>query len=308
MPAMTHEHHHDHGHSHASSSRRVLFLSLLLTIGFAIVEAVAGWFSGSLALVGDAAHMLTDGLSLGFAAFASWLATRAPSRRHSFGLGQVELLAAFVNALFMIAIVVAISTAAVDRLMHPRPVEGETVTIVAVIGLLINLLVAWLLSRSHHNINVRGALLHVLGDLLGSVAALVSGVVITVTGWTPVDPLLSLVIVALILFSSLRLLREGLHLLIGGVPFSTSLVEVGNTMAKIDGVVEVHDLHIWSLSAERMALSAHLVIDDLSHWPQILIAAQHLIDEHFGIDHVTLQPEVRLVSDRVMEITEPESA
>jgi cobalt-zinc-cadmium efflux system protein len=103
-------------------------------------------------------------------------------------------------------------------------------------------------------------------------------------------------------------LREGLHLLIGGVPFSTSLVEVGNTMAKIDGVVEVHDLHIWSLSAERMALSAHLVIDDLSHWPQILIAAQHLIDEHFGIDHVTLQPEVRLVSDRVMEITEPESA
>jgi cobalt-zinc-cadmium efflux system protein len=208
----------------------------------------------------------------------------------------------------MIAIVVAISTAAVDRLMHPRPVEGETVTIVAVIGLLINLLVAWLLSRSRHNINVRGALLHVLGDLLGSVAALVSGVVITVTGWTPVDPLLSLVIVALILFSSLRLLREGLHLLIGGVPFSTSLVEVGNTMAKIDGVVEVHDLHIWSLSAERMALSAHLVIDDLSHWPQILIAAQHLIDEHFGIDHVTLQPEVRLVSDRVMEITEPESA
>lgn len=308
MPAMTHEHHHDHGHSHASSSRRVLFLSLLLTIGFAIVEAVAGWFSGSLALVGDAAHMLTDGLSLGLAAFASWLATRAPSRRHSFGLGQVELLTAFVNALFMIAIVVAISTAAVDRLMHPRPVAGETVTIVAMIGLLINLLVAWLLSRSRHNINVRGALLHVLGDLLGSVAALVSGVVITVTGWTPVDPLLSLVIVALILFSSLRLLREGLHLLIGGVPFSTSLVEVGNTMAKIDGVVEVHDLHIWSLSAERMALSAHLVIDELSHWPRILIAAQHLIDERFGIDHVTLQPEVRLVSDRVMEIKEPESA
>ena len=286
----------------------MLFLSLLLTIGFAIVEAVAGWFSGSLALVGDAAHMLTDGLSLGLAAFASWLATRAPSRRHSFGLGQVELLTAFVNALFMIAIVVAISTAAVDRLMHPRPVAGETVTIVAMIGLLINLLVAWLLSRSRHNINVRGALLHVLGDLLGSVAALVSGVVITVTGWTPVDPLLSLVIVALILFSSLRLLREGLHLLIGGVPFSTSLVEVGNTMAKIDGVVEVHDLHIWSLSAERMALSAHLVIDELSHWPRILIAAQHLIDERFGIDHVTLQPEVRLVSDRVMEIKEPESA
>ncbi|MDX1346151.1 MAG: cation diffusion facilitator family transporter, partial [Sedimenticolaceae bacterium] len=144
MPAMTHEHHHDHAHSHAPSSRRVLFLSLLLTIGFAVVEAVAGWFSGSLALVGDAAHMLTDGLSLGLAAFASWLASRTPSRRHSYGLGQVELLAALLNALFMIVVVVMISTAAVDRLMSPRPVAGETVTLVAMIGLLINLLVAWL--------------------------------------------------------------------------------------------------------------------------------------------------------------------
>ncbi|MEJ2309848.1 MAG: cation diffusion facilitator family transporter [Gammaproteobacteria bacterium] len=300
--AHAHDHHH---HSHAPSSRRVLFLALLLTIGFAGVEAVAGWISGSLALLGDAAHMLTDGLSLGLAAFASWLAARAPSRRHSYGLGQLELLAALVNALFMIAIVVMISTAAVDRFMHPRPVEGETVTLVAVIGLLINLLVAWLLSRSHQNINVRGALLHVLGDLLGSVAALISGVVITVTGWTPVDPLLSLVIVALILFSSLRLLREGLHLLIGGVPPSTNLLEVGNAMARLDGVLEVHDLHIWSLSAERTALSAHLVIDDLSHWPQILVAARGMIEERFAIDHVTLQPEVRLASDRVAAIDEP---
>jgi cobalt-zinc-cadmium efflux system protein len=306
MPAMTHEHHHDHAHSHASSSRRVLFLSLLLTIGFAIVEAVAGWYSGSLALVGDAAHMLTDGLSLGLAAFASWLASRAPSRRHSYGLGQIELVAALVNALFMILVVVMITTAAVDRLMSPRPVAGETVTAVAMIGLLINLLVAWLLSRSHHNINVRGALLHVLGDLLGSVAALVSGVVITVTGWTPVDPILSLLIVALILFSSLRLLREGLHLLIGGVPPGTNLVEVGTAIAELDGVQEVHDLHVWSLSAERTALSAHVVISDLSRWPQLLVAARHMIEERFGIDHVTLQPEVRLVSDSVAEITEPE--
>ena len=249
--------------------------------------------------------MHTDGLSLGLAAFASWLASRAPSRRHSYGLGQVELLAALLNALFMIVVVVMISTAAVDRLMSPRPVAGETVTIVAMIGLLINLLVAWLLSRSHHNINVRGAQLHVLGDLLGSVAALVSGVVITVTGWTPVDPILSLLIVALILFSSLRLLREGLHLLIGGVPPATNLVKVGTAIAELDDVLEVHDLHIWSLSAERTALSAHLVISDLSRWPQILVAARNMIGERFGIDHVTLQPEVRLVSDSVAEITEP---
>ena len=274
--------HYGRGVAPAAVSRRQRGSTLVLVLLYMLAEVVGGLLSGSLALLGDAGHMLTDGLSLGLAAFASCLATRAPSPRHSYGLGQVELLTALVNALFMIAIVVAISTAAVDRLMHPRPVAGETVTAVALIGLLINLLVAWLLSRSHHNINVRAALLHVIGDLLGSVAALVSGVVITVTGWTPVDPILSLVIVALILFSSLRLLREGLHLLLGGVPRSTNLVAVGNAMAQLDGVLEVHDLHIWSLSAERTALSAHLVVEDLSRWTQTLVAAQKMIGERLS--------------------------
>lgn len=292
-------------HHHACSSRQVLLLALGLTLIFAVIEALAGWYSGSIALLGDAGHMLTDGLSLGIAALAASLALRAPSKRHSYGLGRIELLAALLNALFMIAVVIAISTAAVERLINPQPVRGETVTLVAFIGLLINVLVAWLLMRSENNINVRAALLHVLGDLLGSIAALISGVVITVTGWYPVDPILSLVIVLLILFSSLRLLRDGLHLLLDGVPNNIDLRAVGKALAELDGILEVHDLHIWSLSAERTALSAHLVIDDLSHWQQHFSAAHELIHDQFNIDHCTFQPELQMATDMLMQIEEP---
>lgn len=287
-----HAQHHDHAEHHAPGSGRILALSLALTLLFAAVEAAAGWWSGSLALLGDAGHMLTDGLSLAIAAMATWLALRPPSARHSYGLGRAELLAALLNALFMIAVVAAITAAAIERLQTPRPVAGETVTLVAAIGLVINLIVAWLLSRSQRNINVRGALLHVLGDLLGSVAALIAGVVITVTGWTPIDPILSLVIAALILFSSLRLLRDALHLLLDGVPRTLDLSVVGQALAELEGVVEVHDLHIWHISAERIAVSAHLRIDDPSLWQQRLESARTLLNSRFGIDHVTLQPEV----------------
>ena len=282
-------------------------IALMLTLGYAVVEAVAGWFSGSLALLGDAGHMLTDGLSLAIAAFAAWLAQRPPSTRHSYGLGRAELLAALLNALFMIAVVVAITSAAVDRLLSPRPVAGETVTVVAIIGLLINLAVIWQLTRAERNINVRGALLHVMGDLLGSVAALIAGVVITVTGWTPIDPILSLVIVALILFSSLRLLRDALHLLLDGVPRGIDLPAVGRALAGLEGVIEVHDLHIWRLSAERTALSAHLVIDKPEHWQQRLAAAQALLRETFAIDHATLQPEFSPAESVLLQLKSPDA-
>lgn len=295
-----------HAHHHTSSGR-TLVGALILTLGFSVVEAVAGWFSGSLALLGDAGHMLTDGLSLAIAAFAAWLAQRPPSTRHSYGLGRAELLAALLNALFMIAVVVAITSAAVDRLMTPRPVAGETVTVVAIIGLLINLAVIWQLARADRNINVRGALLHVLGDLLGSVAALIAGVVITVTGWTPIDPILSLVIVALILFSSLRLLRDALHLLLDGVPRGIDLPAVGRALAGLEGVIEVHDLHIWRLSAERTALSAHLVIDKPQHWQQRLAAAQTLLRETFAIDHATLQPELPPTESVLLQLKSPDA-
>lgn len=284
-------HHHAHHHAPTTGSHRPLLLALLLTLGFAFVEAAAGLWSGSLALLGDAGHMLTDSLSLGLAAAAALIARRPPSPRHSYGLGRAETLAALVNAGLMIVVVAAIGVEAVARLQEPTPVRGGMVTIVAIAGLLINLAAAWLLTGHQQNLNVRAALLHVIGDLLGSVAALVSGVVIMVWGWTSIDPLLSLAIAALILVSALRVLREALHALLEGVPLSLDTNEIGRALAGVDEVVGVHDLHIWSLSAEQVALSAHLVLDDIQAWERVLPASREMLASRFGIDHVTLQPE-----------------
>ncbi len=295
-----HEHHedaqHTHGahaghvhHHHADAGPRLIW-ALLLTLGFAAVEAVTGFWSGSLALLGDAGHMVTDSASLALAAFAAWLAQRPPTQRHTYGYGRVETLAALANVLFMVLVVVGISVVAVRRILDPAAVNGEAVTLVAALGLGLNIGVAWLLMHGEQTMNTRGALLHVLGDLLGSVAALVSGAVIMWTGWMTVDPLLSLLICVLMLASSLRLLREVLQALMEGVPISLSSEQVGRLLAAIPGVASVHDLHIWTLSSSRIALSAHLVVESLERWPTVLAASRHALAEQ-GIEHVTLQPE-----------------
>lgn len=278
--------------AHALPSGRVLGLATALTLAFAAVEAAIGWWAGSLALVADAGHMVSDAGSLALAAAAAWLAKRATSRLHSFGYGRAEFLAALINSLGLLALVVWLVFSAIERLRTPQAVLGEAVSATAVVGLGINLLVAWLLHRGGKNLNIRAALLHVLGDLLGSVAALVAGLVILWTGWTPIDPLLSLLIGALLVVSSLRLLREALHGLMEGVPLHLSLVEIGQAMAAIEGVVSVHDLHVWSLSGDRVALSAHVVVPDLGTWPELLPRLRNHLAAAFHIEHVTLQPEV----------------
>jgi cobalt-zinc-cadmium efflux system protein len=283
---------HDHAHHHHHHARNFLPAALIITLLYAGVEAGAGWWAGSLALLSDAGHMLTDALALGLAAAAAWVARRPPTPRHSFGLERVEVLAALGNAGFMLAVIIGIAWSAVDRLLHPVPVQGMVVTAVAVVGLLVNVGVAWLLAHGEETLNTRAALLHVLGDLLGSVAALASGLVIQFTGWTPADPLLSLFICALILYSTLRLAREAVHALLEGVPPGLVLPEVGRRMAAVEGVVSVHDLHIWSLSSRQAALSAHVVVRDLEEWPRILPALAELLRTDFEIAHATLQPEL----------------
>jgi cobalt-zinc-cadmium efflux system protein len=285
-----HSHTHHHAHSHAEDAGPRLIWALLLTLAFAVVEAVAGFWSGSLALLGDAGHMVTDSAALGLAAFAARLALRPPSQRHTYGYGRVETLAALLNVLFMILVVVGISVAAVRRFLDPAAINGEAVTLIAALGLCINIGVAWLLMHGEQTMNTRGALLHVLGDLLGSVAALVAGAVVMGTGWTSIDPLLSLLICALMLASSLRLLREVLRALMEGVPAHLSSAQIGLDLAGVPGVLSVHDLHIWTLSSKNTALSAHLLVDSLEDWPTVLAAARHLLADQ-GIAHVTLQPE-----------------
>lgn len=283
-------HDHDHRH-HPETAGRILWLATGLTLAYAGVEAGVGWWAGSLALVADAGHMVNDAAALALAAVAAWLARRPASARHSYGFGRAEFLAALVNSLALLALVAWLTVSAVQRLHDPQPVIGEAVSLAAAVGLAINIGVAWLLSRGEKNLNVRAALLHVLGDLLGSVAALLSGIVIAFTGWTPIDPLLSLGIGALVLISSLRLLREALHGLMEGTPFTLAPEEVGRALATVPGVASVHDLHIWSVAPERVMLSAHLVVRDLRQWEAVLDACHVLLVERFGIQHATLQPE-----------------
>lgn len=310
MPAPDHDHdshdHAGHGHGHHHTGQGApLVIALVLTLSFAGVEALAGWWSGSLALLSDAAHMLTDSSALGLAAGAAWLARRPPSAKHSYGLVRAEVMAALFNSLLMLVLIGYIVHEAIDRFGAPRDIKGSAVIGVAVIGLIINLVVAWVLSRGEHTLNSRAAMLHVLGDALGSVAAITAGIVIVTTGWTPIDPLLSLLVAALILVSALRLLREVVHVLMEGVPGHVRLEVIGKHLATIEGVSRVHDLHVWTLSSGTIALSAHMEIRALSDWPVILETARQTMDDQHGIRHVTLQPEILMAQPLVRRPFQP---
>ena len=278
-------------HRHHGSSGAALVWSLVITVLFGVIEALGGWFGGSLALLGDAGHMITDATALGLALLATWIAKRPPSPRHSYGLGRAEVIAAMINALLMFAIVTSIVITAVARLNSPHPVSGGLVMLIAGVGLAVNIAVAAILSRGERTLNVRAALIHVMGDMLGSIAALVAGAVVYFTGWTPIDPILSLFICVLILLSSVKLMGDALHVIMEGVPPGVDLQEVGNSMARMDGVHSIHDLHIWMLSSGTVVLSAHVVISDMNRWEHILDGLHKLLQDRFDISHATLQPE-----------------
>jgi cobalt-zinc-cadmium efflux system protein len=296
-------------HAHVAADRTLagpaLGLAAGATLAFAALEALAGWWTGSLALLSDAGHMLGDGAALVLAALAGWMAKRPPSGRHSYGFGRAEVFAAVINGAALLVIAAAIGHEAIARLGQPREVLGGTAALVALAGLALNLWILRRIAPHRHDMNARAAALHVLGDTLGSVAALVSGAVVFATGWTPIDPLASLFICLLIGVSSLRLLREGVHALMEGVPPRLSAEAVGMAMAAHGDVASVHDLHIWTLSGSRVALSAHVIVRDLSRWDRTLHELQHLLRERFGIEHVTLQPETSPASEVRVRVPDP---
>lgn len=276
--------------------QRTFVYALLLTFGFAAAEVIAGVWANSLALLGDAGHMATDGLAFGVAAVAARIALKPASAHHSYGLGRAEVMAALFNTLFMLAIVAAIVVEALLRLRQPPSVHAPVVMLVGAIGLLINFGIYRVLQRGESNLNMRASLLHVMGDLLGSLAALVSGVVIFFSGWLYIDPLLSLFIAALILISSLRLLGETSRVLLEGVPRGLDLTEIGRSMAGVTGVRSVHDLHVWSLSSREVSLSAHVVIDDMRDWQEVLVRIREHLQQRYAITHATLQPEPEVLA------------
>jgi cobalt-zinc-cadmium efflux system protein len=265
---------------------------LVVTAGLCVVEAVGGWLTNSLALLSDAAHMLSDVGALGLTFFALQIGLRRASARNTYGYYRAEILAALVNGVVLWVVVFFIVREAWDRLFDPPQVAGAGMMVVAVAGLLVNVVVARRLhGHAHGSLNLRGAYLHVVADLLGSVGAVVAGLVILTTGWTLADPLVSLAIAVLILFSSWRLVREAVDVLMEAVPAHVDVEKLQRCLEAVPGTLEVHDLHVWSLTTGHCALSAHAVVDAAVAGDDVLAAMAGTCAEVFGIDHVTIQIE-----------------
>jgi len=266
--------------------------ALVLTCIIAVVEAIGGWLTGSLALLSDAGHMWTDVSALGLALLAAWWAGRPANRKRTYGYVRLEILSALVNGVMLLAITVFIVIEALERLKRPTPVLLGPMALVATIGLGGNLLAMGFL-HSGHSLNTRSAFWHVLGDALSSVGVLVGAAVMALSGWHWVDPLISIGISAVVVVGGWRLLREAVDVLLETVPPHVDVDGVERALASIPSVTAVHDLHIWTVGSGMVALSAHLVVDEPSACENdtILVAAKRALVERFGIDHSTLQIE-----------------
>jgi len=270
---------------------RSLKLVLLLTVAIMVAEVVGGWVSNSLALLADAGHMLTDSAAAALALFASWIAERPATEERTFGYMRLEILAALVNGTVLIAVAGLVVWQAVERLTVPPEVEPRILFGVATVGLIGNAVALLILHGGHAlSLNVRGAYLHVLGDLLGSIGALAAGVVILTTGWTLVDPLISLFIAVLILVGSWRLVKESVEVLLEATPPHIDLKEVAAAIGEIQGVTGVHDLHVWTVTSGVVAMSGHAVVYEPEQNQGVLEAVQQRM-AHLGIHHVTVQIE-----------------
>lgn len=278
----------------ARVDRRPLAIALAITATFLVAEIIGGILTNSLALLADAGHMATDAAALALSLFATWLARRPATTQRSFGYLRGEVLAALINAATLVAISIYIFYEAFQRLGEPPEVDSGPMLVVAVLGLLANVASALILMRGgghEENLNVRGAYLHVVGDMLGSVGAIVAAIIMLATGWYLADPILSAGIGLLILWSSWRLLRESVDVLLEATPAQIDTREVREAMQGISGVTGVHDLHIWTVTSGMIAMSAHVEVTGSRNWHDVLLELSALLGERFGIAHITLQPE-----------------
>ena len=275
-----------------SNSKRLL-IAFVVTSLFMVVEAIGGWLSGSLALLADAGHMLTDSAALFIALMAVHFSRRKPDARHTFGYLRLTTLAAFVNAAALLLIVVLIVWEAVRRFFSPHEVMGGAMLIIAIAGLFANIFCFWILHRGEEekNINVRAAALHVLGDLLGSVGAIVAAVVILATGWTPIDPILSVLVSALVLRSAWRLLKESFHELLEGAPQEIDIDKLRKDLcASIYEVRDVHHIHLWQVGEQRL-MTLHVQVIPPMDNDELLHRIEHHLLHHYNIGHATIQME-----------------
>jgi cobalt-zinc-cadmium efflux system protein len=281
-----------HDHHHGVRDRRLLALALGLILVFMVAEVVFGLLADSLALLADAGHMLTDAAALGLAVVAAWAASLPARGRFTFGFARAEILAAQINGITLVLLALWILYEAIRRLIDPPEVQAGVVTVVALAGIAVNLVVVWILSRARRqSLNVRGAYLHITTDLAAFAGTVVAGVLILLTGWDRFDPIASLIVVGLMLFASVELLHESGRIFLEGAPTSAPPGEVGEAIAKYPGVVEAHDLHVWTVTSGFPSLSAHVLVEPGADCHRIRLELERLLRERFGIDHSTLQVE-----------------
>lgn len=290
-----HDHSHGYGHHHdhlRHSSQKLLQIVLALTFTYMLAEAVGGYLANSLALISDAGHMFTDVAALGLSLLAVRFASRPATPRKTYGFYRLEILAALANGVALIVLSLLICFEAYQRLSRPEEVAGGMLIWVSTGGLIVNLVSAYLLSRgAGESLNVRGALLHVIGDLLGSVAAVAAGALILWRGWTWADPLFSVLISLLIIFNAWRLVVDAVNVLLEGTPSHINASAVDEAIRTVGGVREVHDLHIWTITSDRHAVTAHVVINDASESYRVLREIRELLAERFALTHSTIQIE-----------------
>jgi len=294
--------HHSHHHDHRAGGRRALGWTLALTASFMAVEFIGGWLSGSLALVSDAGHMLTDALALGLSLLAIKFAAAPANGKKTYGFYRLEILAALVNGVVLIVLSGYICYEAYQRLCSPAEIKSGLMIVVALAGLLVNLAGFFILrASSEQSLNVRGAFLHVVGDLLSSAAVVAGGLAIRFTGWVVIDPILSILIAMVILKGAYDLVRESVDILLEATPKGLEAIEVEQALRSVAGVRGVHHLHIWSLTSGIHALSAHIEINDqmTSQSDILLRKINHLLEERFGIAHSTIQFECQRCADAV---------
>ena len=274
--------------------QRILQFSLVLTLLYILATLFFGVRAHSLALISEAGHNVSDFLALGLSFVAVWLQTRPATEERTFGYQRAGVLAGFVNALSLMVLAGWIAVEAIRRFAAPVHVEAHLMMEVAAAGVVMNGLIAALLWKFSGDVNIRSVFLHMLGDTISTAAVIVGGLLIGVTGWQWIDPLLSLLIAAMILWSSWSIVRETLHILLEGTPRSVDLGEIRTAMAKVPGVVNVHDLHVWSLTAQSHALACHVQVEEmpLGETDQVLERLNHQLRDHFGINHTTIQLEV----------------
>jgi len=298
-----HSHSHGHGHAHAhGASTRALAWSLVLTVLILIAEGVGGWLSNSLALLADAGHVLTDAGALGLSLFVAWLARQPGSPAKTYGYLRWEILAALINGATLLGISVWIVIEAFMRFRHPEAVEGGLMLVVALIGFIVNGVAVWLLHGVREgSLNVRGAYLHVLGDMLASGGTVVAAIIIKMTGWLGADPVASLVTTVLIMAGAWRLVKESVNVLLEAAPAHIALDAVRMKLEGLDGVESVHDLHVWTVTSGMVAMSAHAIVRESGCHQRVLDEA-HDILAGMGIQHVTIQLECEEMSARELHL------